>query len=312
MIDSELVKKILQDIGYVLIDNGKEFRAKPLYRDSSNQTSLRIWKNSGRWVDFKENITGSLEELVQLTLKLRNIGEAKAWVRSKGVDYSTLEVEKPKVLTKQSKAFDKGLLIKLLRDHSYWNSRQISDPTITPLQGGVATSGKMFNRYTFPIFDNKDDIIGFAGRDVSNSSNELRPKWKLIGDKSEWVYPLKVNLKDLKEQKSIILVESIGDMLALRENNIKNTIVTFGLNISSKIVYSLIALNPEKIIIAFNDDSANNGAGNEAAKIAKNKLLDYFDVSQVLIRFPIGGNDFGDLNQTDKSKILEWHKTTKQ
>lgn len=310
MMDCESVKMILQDIGYVLSDNGKEFRAKPLYRDSDSNTCLRIWKDSGRWVDFKENISGSLEELVKLTLKLKSVGEAKDWVRSKGVDYSALEVEKPKALTKQVKIFDKSLLIKLLRDHSYWTSRGVCDSTVVPFQGGLARSGKMFNRYTFPIFDNKDDIIGFAGRDVTNSDNELRPKWKLIGDKSEWVYPLKVNLKDLKEQKSVILVESIGDMLALRENGIRNSIVTFGLNVSSKIIYSLIALNPEKIIIAFNNDSNNNNAGNKAAVAAKDKLLNYFDYSQILIRLPVDDNDFGDLNQTNKLKISEWLKTT--
>ena len=59
MNDCESVRRILQDIGYVLTDNGREFRAKPLYRDSDNDSVLRIWTNSGQWVDFKENKSGS-------------------------------------------------------------------------------------------------------------------------------------------------------------------------------------------------------------------------------------------------------------
>lgn len=308
MNDSETVRTILQDIGYVLTDNGREFRARPLYRDSDNDSVLRIWKNSGQWVDFKENISGSIEDLVKLTLKLKSIDEAKTWISSKGIDTSSIEVEKPKALTKQTQIFDKSLLIKLLRDNSYWNNRGISDSTIAPFQGGVATSGKMFNRYVFPIFDNRDQIIGFAGRDVSAMSLEGRPKWKLIGDKKEWVYPMKVNLSDIKKEKSIILVESIGDMLALRENGILNVVVCFGLNISCKIIYSLISLNPEKIIIAFNNDGSSSGAGNLAATSAKNKLLNYFDQNQIHIILPDGGKDFGDLNLKDKQKILEWKK----
>lgn len=309
MNDCESVRRILQDIGYVLTDNGREFRAKPLYRDSDNDSVLRIWKNSGQWVDFKENKSGSLEELIRLTLKLKSIEEAKQWIGSKGISSNSEEIEKPRAITKQIQYFDKSLLLKLTKNDEYWNNRGISSSTLAPFNGGVATTGKMYNRYTFPVFDNKDNIIGFSGRDISAFSLEGRPKWKHIGDKKEWVYPLKVNVEDIKKCKKIILLESIGDMLALRENGINNSIVTFGLNISAKIIYSLIALNPDKIVIAFNNDSDNNGAGNEAAISAKNKLLNYFDRNQISINLPVGAKDFGDLNLFDKSKIQEWYKT---
>ena len=262
MNDCESVRRILQDIGCVLTDNGREFRAKPLYRDSDNDSVLRIWKNSGQWVDFKENKSGSLEELIRLTLKLKSIEEAKQWIGSKGISSNSEEIEKPRAITKQIQYFDKSLLLKLTKNDEYWNNRGISSSTLAPFNGGVATTGKMYNRYTFPVFDNKDNIIGFSGRDVSPFSLEGRPKWKHIGDKKEWVYPLKVNVEDIKKCKKIILLESIGDMLALRENGINNSIVTFGLNISAKIIYILIALNPDKIVIAFNNDSDNNVAGN--------------------------------------------------
>jgi len=309
MNDCESVRQILQDIGYTLTDNGREFRAKPLYRDSDNDSVLRIWKNSGQWVDFKENISGSIEDLVKLTLKLKNIDEAKHWIASKGINTNSEEIEKPKALAKQSPIFEKSLLIKLLRDDSYWNNRGISSSTLAPFQGGVATSGKMFNRYVFPVFDSQDNIIGFSGRDISKLSLEGRPKWKHIGDKKEWVFPLKVNLKDLKSAKNLILVESIGDMLALRENGINNCVVTFGLNLTPKIIYSLISINPSKIVIAFNNDGSDNGAGNMAAQAAQNKLRDYFDINQIVIKLPQGANDFADLNLKDKNRILEWHKS---
>ena len=308
MNDCESVRQILNDIGYTLVDHGREYRTRPLYRDSGNDNVLRIWKNSGQWVDFKESKSGSLEELVRLTLKLKNIVEAKSWISSKGVNYDTQEIEKPRITTTQVQYFDRSLLLKLIKDDSYWINRGISISSLRPFQGGLATTGKMYNRYTFPVFDNKDNIIGFSGRDVSGLTLDARPKWKHIGDKKEWVYPLKVNIDDIKKCRTIILVESIGDMLALRENGINNCIVTFGLNLSAKIIYSLIALNPKKIVVAFNNDSHSNGAGNEAAEVVKNKLLNYFDFSQISVNLPVGGKDFGDLNLLDKSKIFEWHK----
>ena len=42
------VYEILTELGYQLKDYGKEFRAKPLYRDSDNDTVLRIYKDTHR------------------------------------------------------------------------------------------------------------------------------------------------------------------------------------------------------------------------------------------------------------------------
>ena len=85
---------------------------------------------------------------------------------------------------------------------------------------------KLYNRYVFPIWDtNTSRVLGFTGRDISNK-HPL--KWKILGKKSDWLYPFFCNKKYIKETNQIILVESIGDMLALWENGIMNSIVTFG------------------------------------------------------------------------------------
>ena len=54
---SQQIRDILSDIGYNLQDLGKEYRARPIYRDSDSNTVLRIRKDNGNWVDFKENIS---------------------------------------------------------------------------------------------------------------------------------------------------------------------------------------------------------------------------------------------------------------
>jgi len=309
MNDCESVRQILQEIGYSLTDNGREFRTRPLYRDSDNDNVLRIWKNSGQWVDFKENISGSLEDLVKLTLKLKNIEEAKEWISSKGINVNETEIIKHKVTVSQPAFFDKSLLLKLRKDDSYWNNRGISSATLFAFQGGVASSGKMFNRYVFPIFDSEDHLIGFSGRDVSSLTLEGRPKWKHLGDKKEWVFPAKINYKDLKSKKEIILVESIGDMLALMENGIKNILVTFGLNLPNKLLYFLIGMNPHRVIISFNDDGSKNGAGNMAASSALNKLSNYFDKNQILVKLPSTAKDFGEMHLKDPKSILNWYNS---
>ena len=190
----------------------------------------------------------------------------------------------------------------------YQTQLPLHNETLSLLQGGVAEEGRMKNRFVFPVFNSKGVIIGFSGRYISQlRPSSKTPKWKHMGDKKEWKYPLKVNSKILKKLNKAVLVESIGDMLALWEAGIKNTIVVFGLNISTSIINTLISLDPDKIIVALNNDSSYNNAGNIAADKAMNKLRRYFDYSQLSINLPHHG-DFGDMTKDD---IKLWAEESK-
>ena len=62
------LQEILSELGYSLRDYGDEYRARPLYRESDNETVLCIKKDTGFWTDYKLQISGQLEDLVKLTL----------------------------------------------------------------------------------------------------------------------------------------------------------------------------------------------------------------------------------------------------
>lgn len=294
------IADILKNIGYNLKDYGKEYRAKPLYRDSDNDTVLKIYKDSGNWVDFKENISGDFTSLIKLSLKLESETAAKEWLKDKKFTFfNTSEKIKPKV--KSIKTFDKELLLKLKKDHSYWINRGVLEETLNIFSGGVAESGKMKNRYVFPIFNSKKEIVGFSGRDLTNLNSI---KWKHLGDKSNWCYPLFLNIDYIKALDEVILIESIGDALALWDADIKNIIVTFGLEVSISILNLLLKLDPSKIYISFNNDEEKNKAGNLAAEKAYNKLSRYFDQRQLCIKLP-NKKDFGEMS---KEEIIKWKK----
>lgn len=95
-----------------------------------------------------------------------------------------------------------------------------------------------------------------------------------------------LNSDILLKNKKIIIVESIGDLLALWDANIKNVIVSFGLDISSQLLNFLLKIDPNEVILSFNNDEANNSAGNKAAYKAFNKLNKYFDPKQIKIILP--------------------------
>ena len=292
------VYQILTDLGYKLKDYGKEYRTKPLYRESDNDTVLKIYKDSGHWFDFKENISGDFNSLVSMTLKLENPEKAKEWLKDKNFSFNrTFEPTKP--LLKSTKKFDIDLLNNLDQDNKYWNKRGVDNQTLLDFKGGVAKAGKMKNRYVFPIFDIKNNIIGFSGRDITGIS---KIKWKHLGEKNDFLYPLFLNSNEIEKQKEIILVESIGDMLSLYQAGIKNVLVTFGTNLSLSILNYCLKTDMKKIYISLNNDSNKNNAGNIAAEKTYARLKRYFDDKQLKISLPTK-KDFGEMN---KEEILQW------
>jgi hypothetical protein len=285
--------EVLTNLGYTLTDNGREYRTRPIYRESDNSTSLRIRKDTGIWQDFGISKSGTLAELVQITLDLKTLDEAKDVLVNK---YTYIApIISPKPLLKSIKKFDQEFLKDLIPDHSYWVNRGISEETVSQFKGGVMREkGKMANRYVFPIFNSKEHLIGVSGRDLTGKS---KIKWKHQGQKSEWKYPLQVNYDGLKDFTSVILVESIGDMLALWEAGVKNSIVTFGVELSIPLLNLLLKLDPKKITISFNNDENNSLAGNNAASKTKNRLLRHFDANQIQILLPPSAQNTKDWNE---------------
>jgi DNA primase len=296
----DYIRDILSEIGYNLQDYGKEYRARPIYRNSDNNTVLRIRKENGSWTDFKHSVGGSFEELIKISLNLKSIDEARKFLKNKNVDTSKIASTKPKVKTVRT--FPKETLNTMLPIHDYWLDRGVKLSTIKEFDGGVIKEGRMKDRYVFPIFNSQDNLIGLSGRCILENRSDSRPKWKHLGDKSFWRYPLQLNYNIIREKKEVFLVESIGDALSMWDAGVKNIIVIFGLDISLPVLNSLIKIDPQKIYISLNNDAENNSAGNAAAQKLEKKLLKYFDFNQIRVNLP-DKNDFGEMS---KEEITAW------
>lgn len=299
--NQEDVKQILEQLGYKLNDRGREWRSKPLYRDSGNETSLKINKNDGKWIDFARNEFGNIEQLIEKTLGI-NFAAAKRWIKKNGIELANSTENKEEINLDYIKFFDPELLKKLVKNYKYWNDRGVKNETLDYFEGGSCSTGKMAGRYVFPIFDEDKKIRGFAGRSVY-SNNDI--KWKLIGKRSDWNYPLFLTKEHIDKENECIIVESIGDALSLWQAGIKNFIISFGLNSLEHICYTLVKLDPAKIIIAFNNDAVDNkktGAGNIAATNFKKNLETFFSKDQIMIKLP-EYNDFGSMTE---EQIIKW------
>ena len=296
----EKIKESLIQLGYKLADRGSYWQTNALFRNGDNRTAIQIYKNTGVWKDHVQNSTFSpFKRLVEITLGTNDKNALKQFLEEDdlGSNYNKLKFSEK---LEMEEIYPENCLDRLLPHYKFYNDRGISTQTLKCLNGGFATSGKLNKRFVFPIYNEHNQIHGFSGRDMSGIDN--RPKWKHIGRKKGWIYPLHANKKTveaIKEKRSIIFVESIGDLLNLNEQGFNNVLVTFGLDISTKLICATLSLNVDKIIISLNNDkSSSRNRGLEASIKNYLKLLNYYNPEKVCICLPTQ-KDFGDMSGKD-------------
>ncbi len=199
------------------------------------------------------------------------------------------------------RVYSASLLDNLVKDYSYWEKRGIAAETVEPFRGGIATQFQMADRWVFPQFNLAGEIIGFSGRCLRKMTSAerkqwKRPKWKHLSASSTFIWG---GLDDIADR--VVLVESIGDSLALRQHGVPETLCLFGTTLSQPVLGWLIAHNPRQIIVSTNlDDEKMIGnrlgrPGQEAAERIKRALLRFFDESVVSILHPQEGlKDWGE------------------
>ena len=290
------IENTLTSLGYELEDRGSYWQSTALYRNGDNKTALQIYKDTGIWKDYvKGTCYMPFKKLIQVTLGSNDPEIIEEHLVNQN-DFSFENTIHKKYITME-KTYDESCLSRLLPHYNFYKSKGISEQTLKLFQGGLCTEGKMYQRFVFPVFNLNSKIHGFSGRDMIDSEN--RPKWKHIGTKTKWTYPHHLTAEHIKESKELILVESIGDCLNLYENNIKNFLCCFGVDLSPSLISYIVSLNPSKTIISFNNDAkSTQNAGLNGAIKSFFKLIPYINYEKIKICLPTS-NDFGDMKPKD-------------
>lgn len=303
-LDTKQIETALIELGFKLNDRGPYWQTTAIWRNGDNPTAVQIYKDSGVWKDYVDQ-TGPQPffKLISKALGTYDKKVIKKYIGENASEKNFIDEHEQKVTIKMQEVFDTDILNKFLPHHKFYTDKKISLETLKTYQGGYCTFGKMNGRYTFPIFDhtNPSKIVGFTGRYLRYNEQTSLPKWKHIGQRKNWLYPLYIPvngelpfLEEARQKEEVIIVESIGDSLSLTENKFKNHLVTFGLGLSSTQICTLVALNPKKIIISPNNDSNSSiNIGLESAIKDFVKLLDFFDIDKLQIKLPVS-NDLSD------------------
>ncbi len=296
------IQTLLSEIGYKLTPDIKGWRSNALWRSGDNETAILIYNDASGFTDFVTGETGSLAKLVQYTLGLTDIKESENWLKNKNFIPITNKIKEEKL--KGEIVFPDEMYVSLIKDHTYWINRGISKEVLEKFKGGLSLSGKLTNRYCFPILNGKNQLIGLTGRDVTGKS---KIKWRHIGGAKNWVWPLFINLNIIREKKEIIIVESPGNILSLFQAGIENVVCLFGVELHLKLLNTTLKLNLNRIIIATDNDG---GAGNEAAQKIYRKLNRYIDSRNLIIALP-QKKDFNEIICSPEKNgdilIREWY-----
>ena len=294
----------LVELGYELSDFGNHWRTKAIYRGGDNPTSVMIYKDTGVWKDFVAN-KGAMpfKKLVELTLNTTDYSVIKKYIE----DYADYKAEEPKEKLEMEKIYPEECLKKLFPNYAFYEKRGISQSVQSMYKCGLASAGRMYRRIVFPIYNSDRQICGFSGRKVDEDKDV--PKWKHIGSKNNWVYPTYIpDFPEINEE--VILVESIGDSMALSENGYHNNLVMFGLDCSNALINLLVSKNLKRIYISNNNDSSSEKNRGLISSIkALIKLSSYFDLDILKIRPPLL-NDFGEMqNSKDECLFNQWNES---
>ncbi len=139
----------------------------------------------------------------------------------------------------------------------------------------VSDSGKAYDmfrgRVMFPIFDEKDNVIGFGGRVL----NDDKPKY--LNSPESAVFSKRKNLFALNIAKKtrmdyVILVEGYMDVIALVMNGYANTVATLGTALTEEQA-KLIKRHFKEVVICYDSDGAGRNATNKAITIMRQAEL---------------------------------------
>ena len=295
----------LEKLGYSLQDCGSHWRTRAIFRNGKTNTSLIIYKDSGVWRDFGgDEQAKPFAALVKETLKTEDPKALKEYLINNPNQKESF-TSKEEVI-EMEKIYPESYLEKLLPMKTFYEKRGVSSNTQDKFKCGYAGGGKMYRRIVFPIYDLDGQIHGFSGRSVTN--DEHIPKWKHMGRKTNWVYPHHLSHSNIEDKKEVILVESIGDCMALYEAGHDNVLMLAGLDISAKIISYLNSFDLKRIIVATNNDNSKdeNTGALASIKVAA-KLSSVFDLSLIKINPPVC-NDFGEMLECDTTMLENFKK----
>ncbi|MBR9804399.1 DNA primase [bacterium] len=158
---------------------------------------------------------------------------------------------------------------------------------ISPRSSGSGYIEHFRNRITFPIVNERGQVIAFGGRVLPGSDDEKFGKYQNsrespLFSKSRQLYGIDHAKEAMREQGRVIVVEGYTDCIALHQQGIANSVATLGTALTEQHV-DLIRRFCQEVLLVFDGDEAGQNAAQRALPV----LLGH-DIELKLFAIPEG------------------------
>jgi len=163
-------------------------------------------------------------------------------------------------------------LVGILRDHKLDLDMGVQAGVIIPKKNG-GYYDRFRGRIIFPIFDLRQQVVGFGGRVLDNSLPKyVNTPETPIFHKGEFLYGLHASYKAIRDKSRAVIVEGYMDWLALKNQGLDEVVATLGTALTARHVRRLKGYAREAIIV-FDSDEAGKAAVLKSLPIFSNEGL---------------------------------------
>jgi DNA primase len=171
------------------------------------------------------------------------------------------------------------------------------------------------NRIVFPIVDERGNVCAFGGRKLKSDTRVESPKYinspeSAIYNKSETLYGLFQNKRDIKDAGFAFLTEGYTDVLTMWENGIRNVVAGCGTALTFRQA-KLLARYTDKVVMLYDGDDAGIAAARKSTEILLSAglhvevvIMKEDDPDSFLRKYSVGA--FHALIETQKQDALIW------
>ena len=130
-------------------------------------------------------------------------------------------------------------------------------------------------RLMFALIDHRDNVVGFSGRDLTNSDNTskyINTRETLIYHKGEHFYGLNITKEAIRRENQVIVVEGEFDVLSCFQNGVANVVAVKGTALTD-MQANLLSRFSQKITFCFDADKAGQEAIKRSLVVVEKKGL---------------------------------------
>ena len=159
----------------------------------------------------------------------------------------------------------------LTKEKKYQQELIVASGLFIPRENLNTYYDRFRNRVIFPIYNEKNNIIGFGGRTLSNDDAKyINSPETLIFNKGFNLYGLNFAKDEIKNQDYVILTEGYLDVITAHQYGLLNTVATLGTAFTKEQARLLAKYTDSKrVFLSLDTDAAGQKAVQKAYKVAQ-------------------------------------------